>query len=433
MTESEALHTVTRRYCMERLAELEVLIAKVWKWGIITDESAQAPRSFVLREIQIAIERIVPMSIDLEECRELLIDAALHTQNDITSSKRWRDGGGQSKTQIERTLLANYIRSLTVEVLNDVKPLPYRRFLIPSESATLHDRMQVRWRIDRKQWIPDRPIEFAGDILVVHIDDFSKFIGSSAIKQILSDHDVHKVFRICSDSDFPDCELHISSFETTIYWGHYWTSDSMDWVIYVSEQWLVTIAGDWLIPAIKALWPSWSEHPYVRHPYIPPPSIQKAPPTEDEKHKFKLSLGLTLAVETDDIPKIESLLSQGISVNHQAKSGYSILHRAAAGKSTEAVRFLIQRGADVNMITNGGVTPLMEAVINARVDIVQLLIDSGADIAPHAFDLRENGPKAGLSALEIAEHSDYLSLLENGRRREIIIALLKAAQERSNR
>ena len=50
----------------------------------------------------------------------------------------------------------------------------------------------------------------------------------------------------------------------------YWTSESMDWLIYASHESSLTVAGEWLVAAIKARWPRWKEHLYTTYDFERP-------------------------------------------------------------------------------------------------------------------------------------------------------------------
>ncbi len=70
-------------------------------------------------------------------------------------------------------------------------------------------------------------------------------------------------------------EVGIESLETGSWPGPpveaYWTSGRMDWLIYISHESSVTVAGDWLIGAVKEAWPDWERHLYTDWDYERPP------------------------------------------------------------------------------------------------------------------------------------------------------------------
>ena len=70
------------------------------------------------------------------------------------------------------------------------------------------------------------------------------------------------------------------------------------------------------------------------------------------------------------------LLAQGAKVQ---RPGWSPLHYAAAGPSTEVVALLLSQGAEVNARAPNGNTPLMMAARYGAEDNVKLLLQRGAD------------------------------------------------------
>jgi len=43
----------------------------------------------------------------------------------------------------------------------------------------------------------------------------------------------------------------------------YWSSGELDWLVYSSHEESITFAGRWLVGAVKAAWPTWSERLYT--------------------------------------------------------------------------------------------------------------------------------------------------------------------------
>jgi ankyrin repeat protein len=72
----------------------------------------------------------------------------------------------------------------------------------------------------------------------------------------------------------------------------------------------------------------------------------------------------------------KKLLDRGAQVQ---KPGWSPVHYAASGPSTELLALLLDRGADINALAPNGSTPLMMAVRFGTEDSVKLLVQRGAD------------------------------------------------------
>ena len=72
----------------------------------------------------------------------------------------------------------------------------------------------------------------------------------------------------------------------------------------------------------------------------------------------------------------KKLLDRGAQVQ---KPGWSPVHYAASGPSSELLALLLDRGADVNARAPNGSTPLMMATSFGTEDSVKLLVQRGAD------------------------------------------------------
>ena len=72
----------------------------------------------------------------------------------------------------------------------------------------------------------------------------------------------------------------------------------------------------------------------------------------------------------------KKLLDHGAQVQ---KPGWSPVHYAASGPSTELLALLLDRGANVNALAPNGSTPLMMAARFGTEDSVKLLVQRGAD------------------------------------------------------
>ncbi|PRP85237.1 hypothetical protein PROFUN_07007 [Planoprotostelium fungivorum] len=60
--------------------------------------------------------------------------------------------------------------------------------------------------------------------------------------------------------------------------------------------------------------------------------------------------------------------------------GYTLMHHAAEGGSSEAVRFLLERGMSPGVRSHDGETPLHICSANGSIDCARVLIESGADV-----------------------------------------------------
>lgn len=85
---------------------------------------------------------------------------------------------------------------------------------------------------------------------------FDHEFGYDSLRRVLSQHGVTRVFEFREDGK---CyEVSTAGFEPR-YTGleGFWATSQFDWIIYASHESSVTVAGRWLLPAVKAAWPVW--------------------------------------------------------------------------------------------------------------------------------------------------------------------------------
>lgn len=78
--------------------------------------------------------------------------------------------------------------------------------------------------------------------------------------------------------------------------------------------------------------------------------------------------------------KIESLLSNGLSISAKDDKGFTLLHLASAKGWPGAVKYLIDQGASLDEVTNKGSTPLHLASFYGNKDVVTLLVGKNANL-----------------------------------------------------
>lgn len=111
---------------------------------------------------------------------------------------------------------------------------------------------------------------------------------------------------------------------------------------------------------------------------------------------------LAMAVISYKPEIIEFLLSKGANINSANRSGASpLVYTTLVGRKPEQARFLLDRGADVNLVgsTTTKMTPLIYAAIYGNADVVRLLLARGAD--PSVRDI------GGNTALEHAKNNKH--------------------------
>ena len=139
----------------------------------------------------------------------------------------------------------------------------YRRTLPRSEADILRNHMTSAWDVDTDwPWCGDKwywwPL---CDTRPPHAEAFKDYcfeheFGYVALRRILAEHGITTVFEFC-DNWFV-YEVSLAAFEPRYTRTEsFWTTDRFDWVIYASHENTVTVAGEWLLPAVQAAWPQW--------------------------------------------------------------------------------------------------------------------------------------------------------------------------------
>jgi hypothetical protein len=269
----EALHTAARLYCIERIGSLADASAEERHRIVLQhlyDESQpwfdEEPRRedalvSLLPAVLDDIERVRPESFATDEDLLLYLlalpNAVLRQSSSSTSRKI---------DVAELTEYQEYVQMLSRQPVIDVAPLPYRRYLSPDEIDALWKRLTATWGMSPEDnWYPLVPAErlrVGSDIQAFDELVFFWHIGWRGIRRVLAQGGVTRVYQLHGWWWLPgwpeDCELDVELLEVR---GDesFWTSDRMDWVLYVSHEQSLTVAGRWLLDAVKQAWPEWEQ------------------------------------------------------------------------------------------------------------------------------------------------------------------------------
>ena len=262
----ENLHTLIRRYCIERhgywLAEYEPLVnSGTERSGY--EYSAEAmnifPRYNVLNSILTEIERQRPAGLaDLREARDLFCLAVATAEDDFT-----RINLGKIEEEAkdeERDLLVKYITDLSEETLLVIEPLFFRQVLTTVESEGLWEKLRNRWNLPKGYWFPlseNRPAR----VEAFQDHYFEAEFSFESVRNILREKNVEHVFELREHG--PEYEMELSVFEL-FYNGAegFWCDKTFEWVIYVSHEGSITVGG-WPLERIKERWSNWHERTWT--------------------------------------------------------------------------------------------------------------------------------------------------------------------------
>lgn len=266
MTPSEKIHTFARRYCIERIAELnrEHKRAKQQNVDILTGSVWQ--RTDVLEAILIAIERLRPADLGSRHIAAWRL--AEIGQITPLRHKQWKKPEDVQSNQEERARFIEAVRQFASQQdwkRWSVEPLPYRRVLQEEESTHLIARLRERWSITKRWWIPFDQYELPYEALVFDSSVVRNDLTMKPLRAALAHHGIERVYELFDGWMEPDREMDIDLWDP--YKGipteTYWLTEQMDWLFYTTHEHSTTITGDWLLAEIKSAWPRWEEHLFV--------------------------------------------------------------------------------------------------------------------------------------------------------------------------
>ncbi len=206
-----------------------------------------------------AIECLPVMSLTLRESKEALVALALETSAGDTA-----DRFAMRVVEKSRQKFIAYFDSRTPAELLHVEPLLYR--LVPREAAfrDVWRRLYERWGIHACWFLHINPETTPGPVIEFYTDDLFRHFGAEGIRTILHTHGITQVWEISAWNSENNAVRDLAQVEFFHGYEHFWTAEPIDWLIYISHEDTMTFAGDWLVAAIFAAWPGWSECWHVR-------------------------------------------------------------------------------------------------------------------------------------------------------------------------
>jgi hypothetical protein len=177
----------------------------------------------------------------------------------------WRDEWPPETVDELLMGFVEYVRGVSVEELArfPFEPLPYLRTLTVAHTADALAGLRARWGIDGFYWYPldreetDEPpphtVAFAAEPFGEEGD------AADLLRGVLAELGAARVL-LLSEPPEPDREIALEEIEFE-YRGEETivTDGSFDWLVYVSHESSVTVAGELLLWALKEAWPSWDD------------------------------------------------------------------------------------------------------------------------------------------------------------------------------
>lgn len=143
------------------------------------------------------------------------------------------------------------------------------RSLTESERTEVWKRLQERWSVENTYWYPLRDTEMAANVIAFEAEWFFSQISLEMLQGILRIREITRIWELREGGAVYEMDYQLLD---PVYDGEegYWTSQDMDWLLYVSHESSLTVAGDWFISAIQALWPQWHHHLWHAYDYERP-------------------------------------------------------------------------------------------------------------------------------------------------------------------
>jgi hypothetical protein len=259
------IHTVARRYCLERYALWVGRYAEIVRRGgdrerdgyhYTPEALATFPRYNVLNAIRVELERIDSGELlDFGAAKARVLRAGGAADDDFTRNPIGEVD--QRAIADERAAFCEFIRGLSPSDVSAVQPLPFRRVLAAKQAEAVWARLRERWQIAASYWYPLADCTLPG-VAAFDAAAFNEGAPADRVQGILQRRGVERVWELRECG--PEYEQEVSLFNP-LYNGAegYWSSGALDWVVYASHESSVTVGG-WLLGEVQTLWLGWQAH-----------------------------------------------------------------------------------------------------------------------------------------------------------------------------
>ena len=280
---ARATHNAVRRCVMDRAwhwrarsLPLERAAIVAHERGTIVNAAAQARRhdahmrAHALDLLLERIERTRPQDFaNGEAVRSFALDAIAAAEPRIRAD----DAKIARAITADRVAVRDHVASLTEDAAHAVGHVPPRFVLREPQRARVWRHLAKVWdaRPGNHYWYPLLNA-CPADVVAFQADWFDVGVGARAMQELLRRHGVSRVWLMNELQEHANYELSpmLCSFGGRA--GEaYWTSPELDWLIYVSHESSVTVAGRWLVEAVQRAWPTWHDRLYEHWDYPPPP------------------------------------------------------------------------------------------------------------------------------------------------------------------
>lgn len=246
MTQSEKLLTLARRFCIDNILYWTDYYQKTRSGNDLPYDYSKHdynvfPRYQTAEAILRGIESLVGKTfVSTQDCKIEIQRLGRISQSHFTTGKL---NGLQGKAiEDARQKFIDFIDNITVEQLDNVEPLPYRRTLLENEANAVREKLNKHWNFDGGYWEPltpcsPKPFVFYDKENLTKVD-FKK------IKEIVLSYPNSRIYEI-SETRY-DYEIDKSEFEADCYEIIY-TDKNFEWIVYGSHEGTIAFGGEWLL------------------------------------------------------------------------------------------------------------------------------------------------------------------------------------------
>lgn len=261
--DSRVLHSMARRYLMDRYGELIGMYAQLPNQGRVAGGLLYSlnarrifPRYNTVDAMLVEVERLDPDRLpDPHALTQTLHRAADNAQSPFTRPPQSRVE--QDVIDDERGLFRSAVDNWTSTPDLDVEPLGYRRVLRPEESEDWRRRIRQVWGLQDLTWYPMLAGSVPQDVLVLREESMWDQHGIAAVRAALY---AEGGLRVAELREYGTERLLDVDLFTPTYDGAegVWSDDSLAWIAYASHEGTVAFGG-LLASVLSATLPNLSE------------------------------------------------------------------------------------------------------------------------------------------------------------------------------
>jgi hypothetical protein len=249
MTHIEKITTLARQYCIDNIRYWtdfykEGKDINGFPYDYSKHDYSVFPRYQTSDAILKGIETIVGKEFsNIDECKEKLKELGLISQSHFTTGKL---NGLQCKAiEDSRQKFIDFIDQVTIEQLDKVESLPYRRRFLEKEANEIREKLNKVWNFDGGYWEPltvCSPLPFTFfDKENLTENDFNK------IKEIILNWRDDRILEISEQR--LDYEIDKVEFDPDCY-EIIFVPKNFEWIYYGSHEGTIAFGGDWLLKEI---------------------------------------------------------------------------------------------------------------------------------------------------------------------------------------